>query len=90
MESNKNMKCWNYNACGHELDSLCPTVHEKAGNSCWLVEKTLCGGKVHGERTQKTKSCEGCAFYIYIHLLNSRPAPAHQPCPTIGRAAGRT
>jgi len=78
MESNKNMQCWNYNNCGHEKDSLCPAVDQKAGRWCWLVAKTLCGGKVHGEHTQKIKSCEGCAFYIYSHLLLSSPAVAEQ------------
>ncbi len=73
MESNKNMYCWNYNDCGHEKDSLCPAVSEKAGKSCWLTAKTLCGGKVHGEHSQRTKACEGCAFYIYIHVLRSKP-----------------
>lgn len=71
MESDKNMRCWTYKACGHEKDLLCPAVTENAGKSCWLVPKTLCGGNVHGEHTQRTKSCEGCAFYIYIHI--SRP-----------------
>ena len=79
MEYNKNMQCWNYNNCGHENDSLCPAVDQKAGSSCWLVAKTLCGGKVHGMHTQRIKSCKGCAFYIYIHFLLSKPSVARQP-----------
>ena len=78
MESNKNVQCWNYNNCGHGKDSLCPAVDQKAGRSCWLVPKTLCGGKVHGKHTERIKSCEGCSFYIYIHLL-SKPSLADQP-----------
>ena len=73
MEGTKNMQCWNYNNCGHGKDSLCPAVDQKAGRSCWLVAKTLCGGKVHGKHTKRIKSCEGCAFYIYIHILLPRP-----------------
>jgi hypothetical protein len=79
MENNKNMQCWNYNNCGHGKDSLCPAVDQKAGRSCWLVPKTLCGGKVHGEHAERIKSCEGCSFYIYIHVLLSKPPPADQP-----------
>ena len=79
MEGNKNMQCWNYNNCGHGKDSLCPAVDEKAGRTCWLVAKTLCGGKVHGKHTERIKSCEGCSFYIYIHALLSKPALAPQP-----------
>ena len=79
MEGNKNRRCWTYNDCGHGKDSLCPAVDEKAVRSCWLVAKTLCGGKVHGKHTQRIKSCEGCAFYIYIHVLLSKQSLAHQP-----------
>lgn len=79
MENNKNMQCWIYNNCGHGKDSLCPAVSEKAGRSCWLVAKTLCGGKVHGSRTQRVKACEGCSFYIYVHLLPPKPLMAHKP-----------
>jgi hypothetical protein len=78
MERNKKVRCWNYNECGHEKDSLCPAASENAGKPCWLVAKTLCGGRVHGEHTQRTKSCEGCAFYIYIHVLLSRPPAEEQ------------
>ena len=79
MESNKNMQCWNYNNCGHGKDSLCPAVIQKAGRSCWLVAKTLCGGKVHGKHAQRTKECKGCGFYIYMHVLGSKPSLAHEP-----------
>ena len=42
MESDKNVKCWTYDNCDHEKDSLCPAVDQKAGRS-------LCGGNVHGQ-----------------------------------------
>jgi hypothetical protein len=78
MGSNNNMQCWNYNNCGHGKDSLCPAVDQKAGRSCWLVAKTLCGGKVHGKHTKRIKSCEGCGFYIYMHVSLSEPSLARQ------------
>jgi hypothetical protein len=80
MESNKNLRCWHYNECGHEKDLLCPATAKDAHRSCWLVAKTKCGGKVHGEQTQRIKSCGGCPFYIYIHLLLSRPPMEEQSC----------
>jgi hypothetical protein len=86
MESKKKMRCWNYNECGHEKDSLCPAVAGNTGKPCWLVAKTLCGGKVHGRHAQRTKSCEGCAFYIYIHL-RSRPLLEEQSCEDTRRVA---
>ena len=80
MGRNNNMQCWNYNNCGHGKDSLCPAVDQKAGRSCWLVAKTLCGGKVHGKHTKRIKSCEGCGFYIYMHVSLSKPSLARQLC----------
>lgn len=73
MEWNKNMQCWKYNNCAHGKDLLCPAAEQNEGRSCWLVAKTLCGGKVHGKHTERMKSCEGCGFYIYIHSLLARP-----------------
>jgi len=57
MESHKKVQCWDYNNCGHGKDALCPAVDQKAGGSCWLVAKTLCGGKVHGKHAERIKSC---------------------------------
>jgi hypothetical protein len=78
MESNKKMQCWDYNNCSHGKDALCPAVDQKAGRSCWLVAKTLCGGKVHGKHAKRIKSCDGCGFYIYMQVLLSKPSLAHQ------------
>ncbi len=79
MESNRKIQCWEYNNCGHGEDALCPAADQKAGRSCWLVAKTLCGGKVHGRRTQRTKECEGCGFYIHMHIVRSTSSSSHQP-----------
>jgi hypothetical protein len=87
MESNRNMRCWHYNECGHEKDSLCPATAKSAGRSCWLVAKTKCGGKVHGEHTQRVKSCGGCPYYIYIHIVLSRPPAEEQLYKETGLAA---
>jgi hypothetical protein len=78
MKSDKKMQCWDYKNCGHEKDALCPAVDQKAGRSCWLVAKTLCGGRVHGQHAQRIKSCEGCGFYIYMHIVRPKPSSAYQ------------
>jgi len=86
MEYNKNLQCWNYNNCSHEKDALCPAVAKRAGSSCWLVPKTLCGGSSHGNHTQRIKSCTGCGFYIYIHAVLSKPPVAYEPYNEIRKA----
>jgi len=74
MASQRKVQCWDYNNCGHGKDALCPAVNQKTSEPCWLVPKTLCGGKVHGEHANRTKSCEGCSFYIYMHIVRSKPS----------------
>ncbi|NJD57302.1 MAG: hypothetical protein FIA94_13005 [Nitrospirae bacterium] len=78
MESQKKIQCWEYNNCVHGKDALCPAVDQKAGRSCWLVAKTLCGGRVHGSHAQRIKACEGCGFYIHMHIVRSKSSMAQQ------------
>jgi CheY-like chemotaxis protein len=52
---------------------LCPAVVEdrlegehggtNAGRACWVVDGTLCNGKVQGTFAEKFKDCQQCAFY---------------------------
>lgn len=79
MSSSEKKQCWHYNDCGHEKDALCPAVHQKAGRSCWLVPKTLCGGAVHGRHARRIKSCNGCGFYIYMHTAQAQPSSIALP-----------
>jgi len=60
------IQCWEFLKCGHEKDSSCPAVVQKAGRSCWLVAGTLCGGAVQGDHAQKIGNCKQCVFYLKV------------------------
>ena len=72
--------CWDYMQCGRVPGGanatefgICPAYTSDAGQACWLVAGTFCGGRVQGTFAQKMDSCLGCEFYKQIEL-NDRTA----------------
>ena len=71
------MNCWEAKKCGreaggakaHEL-GVCPAYTQRAGEACWLVAGTLCGGKVQGTYAQKQATCMSCDFYNTFDLAH--------------------
>lgn len=64
------MNCWDFMECGripggsHEHDlGVCPAYTGGAGQACWLVAGTLCGGEVPRTADGKIKRCSQCAFF---------------------------
>lgn len=45
---------------------ICPAYDFEAGQACWLVAGTFCGGRVQGTFAQKLGSCLSCDFYRQI------------------------
>src|ERR1035437_8652565 len=66
----RNMNCWDFMKCGRipgganstEL-GICPAYTAGAGQACWLVAGTFCGGRVQGTFAQKETACQECEFY---------------------------
>ena len=64
------MNCWDFKKCGRipggpkaaEL-GVCSAFTMKAGDACWLIAGTFCGGKVQGSFAQKEGNCIVCDFY---------------------------
>ncbi len=81
------MNCWEYKKCGREAGGdkvsemgLCPAYSHKAGQACWLVAGTFCGGQVQGSFALKQTSCMSCDFYKKFdlqHRTNMRKKHAH-------------
>ena len=69
------INCWDYMQCGRvpgganvaEL-GVCPAYAFDAGQACWLVAGTFCGGRVQGTFAQKMGSCLKCDFYKQVDL----------------------
>ncbi|MBI2820286.1 MAG: PAS domain S-box protein [Acidobacteria bacterium] len=69
------INCWDYMQCGRvpgganaaEL-GVCPAYSYDAGQACWLIAGTFCGGRVQGTFAQKLGSCLSCDFYKQVDL----------------------
>ncbi len=69
------MQCWEYKKCGREANGpkvsqfgVCPAYTYKAGEACWMVAGTFCGGKEQGTFAQKEHNCMQCNFYKTFDL----------------------
>ncbi len=64
------MNCWEFMLCGREENGaralergVCPAFTQGAGQACWFIAGTFCGGKVQGEFAAKLKTCIDCDFF---------------------------
>lgn len=71
------MNCWEFKKCGREKGGVksnelgvCPAYTRGAGQACWLVAGTFCGGKVQGTFAEKEHSCMQCDFYKSFDLAH--------------------
>ncbi len=69
------MNCWDAKKCGREANGkntselgVCPAYSKGAGDACWLVAGTFCGGTVQGSFAEKEKNCMICDFYQTFDL----------------------
>ena len=67
--------CWEFMRCGREEGGssvyelgVCPAYAEGAGDVCWLIAGTLCGGTVQGTYAQKLETCLDCDFFQQLSL----------------------
>ncbi len=73
----KKLNCWEFKKCGREAGGAkvqefgnCPAFEEDAGEACWLVAGTFCGGEKQGTFAQKEHSCMKCDFYKLFDLTH--------------------
>ncbi len=71
------MNCWDHKKCGREANGakaselgVCPAYTKKAGEACWLVAGTFCGGQVQGTFAEKEHNCMQCDFYLQFDLAH--------------------
>jgi hypothetical protein len=64
------MNCWERLDCGREAGGVnvaelgvCPAYTAGAGEACWLVAGTFCGGTIQGTHAEKETSCMACEHY---------------------------
>jgi len=52
--------CWSLVKCPLERRRQCPAWEFKAGQFCWFISGTICGGQVCDNWRQKMKICRQC------------------------------
>ena len=69
------MNCWEFKRCGREKGGgnagalgVCPAYTQGAGEACWFIAGTFCGGKVHGTYAEKLGTCINCDFFQRFDL----------------------
>jgi hypothetical protein len=70
-------QCWGYLKCGREQGGekvaewgVCPAYLKGAGQACWNIAGTFCGGEIQGTQAQKEKNCMLCDFYQQFDLTH--------------------
>ncbi len=71
------MNCWEMKKCGREKNGanvislgVCPASTQNAGEACWLVAGTFCGGEVQGTYAEKEHNCMRCDFYQQFDITH--------------------
>ena len=52
--------CWLIKKCPRETRQSCPAWEFKAGQICWLINGTICKGKLQKSWHQKMEMCKKC------------------------------
>jgi DNA-binding XRE family transcriptional regulator len=60
---NKTRPCWSIRECPVETRQNCPAWEFNAGQLCWLINGTICHGKVQKDWPQKMKICRKCEVF---------------------------
>jgi len=69
------VNCWEFKRCGREAGGgkvhefgVCPAYTRGAGDACWCIAGTMCGGTVAGTFAQKLETCVACDFFQQFSL----------------------
>jgi hypothetical protein len=58
------MKCGREQGGTHMADlGVCPSYKLGAGDACWMIAGTFCGGTVQGSFAQKQNACMSCQVF---------------------------
>ena len=63
----KNRACWSVKKCSKATRQNCPASEFNAGQMCWLINGTICQGKVQKNWHKKMDLCNKCeVFHLYF------------------------
>lgn len=55
--------CWQVKSCPPEIRERCPARELDAGDMCWFINGTLCGGKPERSWRRKMERCRSCEVF---------------------------
>jgi len=55
--------CWTVTKCPDKRKRACPAWEFKSGETCWLVNGTVCEGNIHPTWQQKMDVCRTCPVF---------------------------
>jgi DNA-binding transcriptional regulator YiaG len=61
--SKGNGPCWAIRKCSVEIKKDCPAWEFQAGRLCWLINGTICQGRVRESWPKKMKICRQCKVF---------------------------
>jgi hypothetical protein len=68
--TDKPLRCWEFKKC---TQKDCPIYLQDAGEICYVIRKTLCGGKVQeGGFNKFMDNCITCDFYKLLKARRSQ------------------
>ena len=59
----KTKPCWEQKKCDLKVRKKCPAWEFRAGNLCWFINGTICGGKVQDNWSKKMQLCRQCDVF---------------------------
>lgn len=65
----RNGNCWKVKKCPEVMKENCPAWEFDAGNLCWFINGTICGGAPHKTWEQKMVKCRTCKVFKELVVL---------------------
>jgi hypothetical protein len=70
-DTHSSRPCWLIKKCPNARKTNCPAWEYQAGTLCWLINGTICKGRVHKNWQEKMKICRSCE--VFAPLLSNKP-----------------
>jgi DNA-binding XRE family transcriptional regulator len=71
----RNQPCWKIKKCPEETRQNCPAWEFNAGHMCWLINGTICHGKVQKNWPKKMDLCKKCEVFQSMRTFNATQKP---------------
>jgi DNA-binding XRE family transcriptional regulator len=74
---NRPEPCWKQTSCPKERRLSCPAWEFRAGDTCWLINGTMCHGAVQTNWRKKMRICRKCP--VLQQILDAKGS-SDRPC----------